>query len=217
VGSNASAGRTARTADAVSRAEKPGRGMMATTEAEAVAADADPIRTRVRELLQKYPELTSRQLHDRAIRMDAQIALIPLRSFHAKYVLPIKREQARAEGRVAKRGQSKRAVRRAEKAQAEKEALTRMAELKEEATRRAAGAGAAPESDAMPARRRRKARAAETGAGDAEMRMRIRETLIGFARRLAAAETKTEIIDVIAGIDDVVGEIVTLTDASRQD
>ena len=192
---------------------------MATTEEQAVSTTStDPIRDRVRELLQKYPELTSRQLHDRAIRMDAQIALVPLRSFHAKYVLPIKREQARAEGRIAKRGQSKRALRRAEKEQAEKEALARMAELKEEAARKGAASGTPQESEAAPARRRRKARAgADTGAGDAEMRTRIRETLIGFARRLAAAETKTEIIDVIAGIDDVVGEIVTLTDASRQD
>ncbi|HSJ10595.1 MAG TPA: hypothetical protein VK928_11805, partial [Longimicrobiales bacterium] len=123
-----------------------------------------------------------------------------------------------SEGRIAKRGQSKRAVRRAEKAQAEKDALTRMAQLKEEAARRGAAPVDGQEPESAPVRRRRKARAgAEAGAGDAEMRTRIRETLIGFARRLAAAETKTEIIDVIAGIDDVVGEIVTLTDASRKD
>jgi hypothetical protein len=123
---------------------------------------------RVRELLDKYPELNARQLHDMAVRMDTSLASMPLRSFHARYVLPIKRARAAA----AKPRAAKRARR-----------------VKTGRGRRGRPAAAgAPESDGR--------------------RTRVRGVLVKFARDIAAAESRADLVDVLGRVDSYVDDIL---------
>lgn len=125
---------------------------------------------RVRELLDKYPELNSRQLHDMAARMDTSLAAMPLRSFHARYVLPIKRARSAA----ASPPKPKRAAKTARTARARQR-----------------------KGEARPA---------------AEQRSRIHGVLYRLARDVAAADTRADLVDVLARIDAYVDDIVASAD-----
>src|SRR5262245_14111878 len=70
---------------------------------------------RVRQELQKAPELGSRQLYELAKKVDAAIGGDSLQQFHARYVLPYRREQSKktraATGEApARRGRKPRAA-----------------------------------------------------------------------------------------------------------
>jgi hypothetical protein len=133
--------------------------------------------TRVRELLGKYPTLNSKQLFDLAIRMHPDLEATGFRSFHARYVLPLKREQARAEGRVPKR--------RTEKPTAQRPRKSR--------TSRAAAAGSA----------------AATGRSHVlQVRARVRDILLRLARQVAIAESRADLVDALAGVEDLVDEVL---------
>jgi hypothetical protein len=131
----------------------------------------EEVLARVRELLDKYPELNARQLHDMAVRMDTSLAAMPLRSFHARYVLPIKRARAAAARPPAPR--RKRAV-------------------------KAAGG-----------RRASRTRASSAHAHEADaQRTRVRGLLVTFARDIAAAESRADLVDVLGRIDTYVDDIL---------
>jgi len=137
----------------------------------------------IREKLDKYPELKSRQLHDMAIRLDSSLAAMSLRSFHARYVLPILRERSRAEGRMRPA--------RARKATTARKGQTRPRKEAGTASTRSAGA-----SDT-------------TAAASHEERARVRAIVLRLAQQVAAAESRADLVALIGGIDDVVAEIVT--------
>ena len=146
----------------------------------------EEIIARVRELLGKYPELTSRQLFDLAIRMQPGLEEGGIRSFHARYVLPIRREKAAAEGRVRPRAPRKNAAKK------EAKAVT----------------------SAKPGRRR--AEADDQGVTDAAAaRGRIRGVLLRFARQIAGSKTRADLVDALANVDNLVDEIAPEIAASR--
>ena len=65
----------------------------------------DQVLDRVRKELTDKPDLGSRELFAMAQEMDESIGEQTMQQFHARYVLPIKREQSRARGGgAAKRG-----------------------------------------------------------------------------------------------------------------
>lgn len=53
---------------------------------------------KVRQELMKGKEIGSRELHEMAAGMDKKIGEQSVQQFHARYVLPVKREQAKARG-----------------------------------------------------------------------------------------------------------------------
>jgi hypothetical protein len=151
-----------------------------------VAERNEEVTRRIVEMLEKYPTLKSRQLHDMAQRMDTSIAALSLRSFHARYVLPILRERARAEGRIRPR-----------KPRRKKQAETKQVEVQQ----------AAAES-APPAKRTRRSRTASADASAAE-HARVRGILLQYVREIAAAESGSDLVALGAGIDDIVRQIVS--------
>jgi len=131
----------------------------------------------VRELIGKYPTVNSTQLYDKAMRVHPFLHGDGLRTFHARYVLPVRRAQAAAEGRP-------RAPRRKK---------TKPESLSPAST-------AAGTSAAAPAGR----------AARIEIeRLRVREVLLRFARELAAADSRADIIAMLSGIDGFVDDIMT--------
>jgi hypothetical protein len=64
-----------------------------------VAERNEEVLALVRELIAKYPTVNSTQLYDKAVRVHPFLDSDGLRTFHARYVLPVRRAQAAAEGR----------------------------------------------------------------------------------------------------------------------
>lgn len=57
----------------------------------------------VAELLTEDPGITNRELYQKAVALDEDIAALNLRQFNARYTLQVKRQRALAEGRGRKR------------------------------------------------------------------------------------------------------------------
>jgi hypothetical protein len=133
---------------------------------------------RVRELLGKYPTLGSRQLYDLAVRMHPDLEQAGFRSFHARYVLPLKREKARAEGRVPKPRQPRTSP--AKRTRRSRTATT------EEAQR-------------TPA---------TTAADTTHLRTRVRAVMLRLARQVATADSRAELVDALAGVEEMVDEVM---------
>ena len=91
---------------------------------------------RVRAEMEKNPGLGSRELYEMAQQADKTIGQETLQQFHARYVLPVKREQAaRAGGGKGRKG------RRGRKAKTSGSATTRGAVKRGGARKKAAAAG----------------------------------------------------------------------------
>jgi hypothetical protein len=141
--------------------------------------DQSDARERLRRLIEKNPEMGSKQIYDMAVRMDPSLRTEPLRTFHARYVLPVRRAQAVAEGRPRKPRTPR------------KKPLSAVAE--------------GPQS-AGEKRGRRSDQ--EIAAAAAAERTRIRSVLLSFARELAAAESRAQIVGVITDVDRYVSQIL---------
>ena len=134
---------------------------------------------RVRQELEKGSKAGSRELYEMAQQVDKSIGQDSLQQFHARYVLPVKRAQARANGGGKKRGGRK-----------------SKAEGKQSTGSRKAG------------RPRRTARQkAEKAGSDRE---HIRAVLLQFAQDFSAAENTSDIVRVMARVDDYVEQITVV-------
>lgn len=60
--------------------------------------------------------------------------------------------------------------------------------------------------------RRRTPRKTRQKVGDGDRREKIRRTFLRFASDLAAAEERKELVDVVAGVDEYVDEVLGATD-----
>lgn len=138
---------------------------------------------RVRQELNKNPGLGSRELYEIAMGVDAAIAENSLQQFHARYVLPIKRERAaQGEGRPREGGGQRRS-------------RSRRASSKTEAA-------PGPSPQEAPARRRRR-----RGAG--ADRDQVRAVFMQFARDFANAESRGEIVQILSDVDRYVDQVVS--------
>jgi hypothetical protein len=136
---------------------------------------------RVRQELAKNGKLGSRQLYEMAKGWDQSIGQDSLQQFHARYVLPIKRQDSssKGKGRAGRQG--------------------------------AAGTGrqgkAAADSQKAPAARQRDGRSRGGKAAAGSERDRIRSVLLEFARDFADAESRSDIVQVVSRVDDYVNRI----------
>jgi hypothetical protein len=140
----------------------------------------------VREQLGANPQLGSRELYASAQEVDRGIGGDSLQQFHARYVLPVKREQGAGQGGASgRRSGAKRPKRpRKDKAQPEQPAAQE------------AAASAKP----------RRARAQAVAGAD---RDRIRAVLLEFARDFSGAESRSEIVQVLSRMDEYVDRIAS--------
>ena len=159
-----------------------------TADAQAPAATGEQprhedVKQKVRELIGKYPTVRSQQLYDLAIRMHPELEEGGLRSFHARYVLPIKREVARAEGRVP-------------------QPRTRKASAQRRSRRQHGGAGADESQETVP----------QVAVVDmSQTRARVRAVLMRLSRQLVNAESRGDVVDVLARMEELVDEIIEAT------
>jgi hypothetical protein len=147
----------------------------------AQAARNDDVLERVRELLQKYPTIGSRQLYDFALRKHPDLEEAGFRSFHARYVLPLKRQQARAEGRPPK-----------PRARTEKPKSGR---------RRRGGAAAEQATPAITE--------APTPFDETQVRARVRDAMMRLAREVAVAESRADLVDALSRVETLVDEVMS--------
>jgi hypothetical protein len=150
---------------------------------------------RVRQELNKNPALGSRELYDIAMGVDASIAENSLQQFHARYVLPIKRERAaeRAGGAATPAARPRKTAPQRKAKAAEARPRRRGAQAAEPA------AAAAPAAE--PVRRRRRRR----GGPDREQ---VRSVFMQSARDFANAESRGDIVQILSDVDRYVNKVV---------
>ena len=147
----------------------------------------EDVKQKVRELIGKYPTVRSQQLYDLAVRMHPELEAGGLRSFHARYVLPIKREVARAEGRVP-------------------QPRTRKTAPQRRGRRPQGGAATEDASEAGTPQ----AAATDTS----QTRARVRAVLMRLSRQLVNAESRGDVVDVLARLEELVDEIMEATQSA---
>lgn len=138
---------------------------------------------RVRQELGKNTKLGSRELYGIAQKLDESISEETLQQFHARYVLPLRREESR----------------------------NRAGDAPAKATRRGGRRKKAVE-EVKPVREKRVNKAAVSAQALLQERQRARGVLLKFAQEFATAETKPEIIEVMGRLDEYVDQIVSTQD-----
>ncbi len=180
---------------------------------------------RVREELVKRPNLPTGVLYEMARRIDPLIGEQSPQHFHTRYVVPVKHEQASAQRRQ-KRGARKARKQQTTAPQAAAPGRRRTAVEPEpqpipaappipEAQPQLAQPPAAepapvrrrsrtPQPAAQPASAARRRR--EDGTGE---RRRVRTLFLEFAREVAAAESRGEMVEVLRRLDHYIDQVVT--------
>jgi hypothetical protein len=167
----------------------------------------EQVQDRVREELNRKPDLGSRELFELAKEMDSSLEGIPLASFHARYVLPVKREQA------AQRAQTEASAGEGKKSQPRKQSQRRGKQTAGETEEPAEAA--APEAAKRP--RKQAARTEQTTGGEQTSarqqpegggREQIRAVFMEFARAFSEAESRTEIVQALSKVDEYVERVL---------
>lgn len=171
-------------------------------------ADTDArILEMVRKELEKDRAAKTEDLFAKAQKIDPAVSKLTIRQFHAKYPLQIKRAMKRGGDKRAPRKTAgrKRAGRRAAKgATAAKKTTKRVA-------KKATGKRARKTTATRSATKQRRGRRAGAAAavGGVATRGDVRGLLLQFAKQVAVADGKAEMVDVLAGIDSWVDRMVS--------
>jgi hypothetical protein len=141
----------------------------------------------VRAELGREPDLGSKALFQRAQEVEPSLKGESVQQFHARYVLPVKRE--RRSGDAPRRARAKRAAK---------------AESVEASPRKTSGrrGSAAAKSEGQSAESRQQ-------GGDPASREAVRAVFVRFAQEFGAAESRSDIIRVMGDIDKYVEEVVS--------
>jgi len=159
---------------------------------------------RVRQELDRQPELGSRQLFEIAKEMEPAMEENSLAQFHARYVLPIKREHAvkRAEKQGGGAPSGKKAASKKQTKQPDpqppKKASSRSKKSGDTAEAPSAG-------QAQPAAAARGGESAEQSSAGREQ---VRVVLMEFALEVAQAESRTDIVEVLRKVDGYVDKVL---------
>lgn len=147
---------------------------------------------RVRQEMTKNPSLGSKELYDVALTVDKAIGQDTLQQFHARYYLPIKREQSGAVG-----GRKKKAVKKT----APRKGRVRAAKVEKVVEEQPAAANEAP------VRRRGRRKQADVGSLPSANRDQIRSLLLQFAQELTDAESRSSLVKVLGRVDSYVDRV----------
>jgi hypothetical protein len=166
-----------------------------------MAATNPKVMAMIERELAKDPSISNEALLEKAKKIDASVGGLSARQFNARYPLQVKR---RKDGPAAKKGGGKR------KAAKAKGATKAKASSK---GRKAGRAKAKPKAAAKSGGRGRKraARKAATGApraasgGDREA---VRKILLDYARKVSAANSMTDMVDLVMDVDRYVDRVM---------
>ncbi|MGI9181416.1 MAG: hypothetical protein ACR2H9_13060 [Longimicrobiaceae bacterium] len=177
---------------------------------------------RVRAELDKRPNLSTGVLYQMAQGLDPAIGKQSSQQFHTRYVVPITHEQAAAQRRD-KRARGTRKTRKRKTAEPRTRRAT-AAPTPQPATPAPPPAEARPQlappppAEAAPERRRptRAPQAAEHPASTATRRQRdhaaertrVRAVFLEFAREVAAAESRGEMVEVLRRLDRYIDQVI---------
>lgn len=157
----------------------------------------------VRKELVKDPSISSEALYQKAKKADRSIGSLSIRQFHARYPLQVKRISAadrkrRGGARKATTATSKARTTTGRKSAARKTRKTGRRGARKQATSRTATSPrtTAPKSPRMA-----------RGSGGTDSRSAVRSILLEFAREVAAAEGKADIIGVVGRVDTWVDRV----------
>jgi hypothetical protein len=137
----------------------------------------------VRAELRNQPDLGSRALFERAQEIDPSLSSESVQQFHARYVLPVKRERKPGVARKQSQAKSSRAEEKPKGAR--------------KSSRRDRGAESAAVAPSGPQQ-----------GGEAEIREAVRGVFIRFAQEFGSAESRSDIIRVMGDIDKYVEQVV---------
>ncbi len=146
----------------------------------------------VRDELRKNPAISTADLFAKAKKYSKDVAGLDIRQFHARYPLQIKRSLS---PRKRRRGAARKANAGAAQPSAAKSAATNGTGKR--------GPGR-PRKNATPSATSTAGRAS-TPSGN---RSAVRNVLLQFAKDIAGAEQRSQFIDVIAGIDNYVEQVI---------
>jgi hypothetical protein len=156
----------------------------------------------VRKELEKNRDVLTSDLFEKARSIDSSIGKLSARQFHAKYPLQVKRAM---KGGGKRRGR-KRAVKRAAK-----RATKRVTRAAKKTARRAAKTSAGPPAARKTTRKRAGRKATRTPRAAAETsggRDAVRDLLLGFAKKVASADGKVDMVDVMTGLEGWVDRVM---------
>ncbi|HWV56895.1 MAG TPA: hypothetical protein VNZ57_05435 [Longimicrobiales bacterium] len=167
-----------------------------------MAAEKDRVMEMVQAEMAKNPSITSEELYRRAQAIDASIANLKLRQFHARYPLQVKRLASRkakeagaaatASAGTAKADGASAPKRRRGRPPAEAAKPQRRGQQRKAGRKESAATAAAPESSPAAAGIDRDA---------------VRAVLLQFAQAVVAAEGAAELVKVVGNIDKYVDSV----------
>lgn len=172
----------------------------------------------VRRELEKDRGVATDTLFEKAVAIDADVGKLTSRQFHAKYPLQVKRamkggsrkraaKKRATKKRTAKKATAKRATRkRATKKRAAKKTGAKKATTKR--TARKASRRAARKTAKQAARTTTKRRARRAAAAGGSDRDRVRGLLLQFAKEVAGADGKEDMVDVMTGLEGWVDRVL---------
>lgn len=175
---------------------------------------SEAVQARVREELERRPELSSGVLYHLAQRIDPAIAALNLKQFHTRYVVPVKHEQARAQREKARTRPSRRG--RPRRQQGAAEPPTHPVRAPASALPEPSHAAAMP----SPPAQKRRTPPPQPGAEPPgpptpsarpprrAVREQIRAVFVRLARDLTAAESRAEVVQVLAELDRRIDELL---------
>jgi hypothetical protein len=177
----------------------------------------------VRKEIAKNPSISSQALFDKAKKADKQIGDLSVRQFHARYPLQVKRAGAiarkaggrgRAAAKKAGAGRGRGGARKAgrvgrppKKAGAGRGGARKAGRVGRPPGKKAARRGRPPGSGKKAAAKsaapngRRRGRPPRAAAAGAPGRDAVRSLLLQFARDIAAAEGKADVVELIGSVD----------------
>lgn len=155
----------------------------------------------VRKELVKDPSISSEALYQKAKKVDRSIGSLSIRQFHARYPLQVKRisaaEKKRRGGAGRKRGAAKKAATPKSAGRKTRKSAARRGRPRKQAAGSSAQTARASAPSATPAR----------SASGGDSRSSVRSILLEFAREVAAAEGKADIIGVVGRVDTWVDRV----------
>jgi len=162
----------------------------------------------VRKEIEKDPSVASEALYEKAKKVDRSIGDLSVRQFHARYPLQVKRARANARKRRGGTAAAKKAGRGAAKKAAKRPGRPRGRPRGRPPTKKTAA-----RKTAAPVKQGRR-RGRPPGTGKLQRRSggtgtdAVRGLLLQFARDVAAAEGKADVVDVIGGVDGWVDRLI---------
>ncbi len=154
----------------------------------------------VRRELKKDRAASTEELFDKAKKIDPSLSRLTNRQFHAKYPLQIKRTMKRRPASASKKRAASK-TRAAKKARGATRKRGRSTAKK--ATRRGRPTRRTPTRSRRPPTARAAAEASAPNGRDT-----MRGLLLQFAKEVAAADGKADMVDVLTGVDQWVDRMV---------